>query len=278
MDAAKGTLTVAGTPAQVGLAEWLFGELDRATPQPGKHEYAVPGTANDLVQILHPVHAAGPREVQELINAIRSICEVQRAGGYTRHLALVLRGTQAQTGLADWMIEQVDTLTPGSGTRATDFDDQSKTPPAFHATAARVFALPAAANPQQMQEMVNAIRSISEVQRVVVYTAQRAMVLRATPGQAKLAEWLVEQLKASPGAAGMRATVFDGDLAPPGHRAPAVRVFYLPAATSPADLQGTVTRMRTETKVQCLIGYTAIPAIALRGTDAQAEAAERLMQ
>jgi hypothetical protein len=129
-----------------------------------------------------------------------------------------------------------------------------------------------------MQELINAVRSISEAQRVVAFWSQRAIMLRATPGQAKLAEWLVEQLKASPSAPGMRATVFDGDLNPPANRAPAVRVFYLPTATSPMDLQEAVNRLRSQAKLQRVVGYTTLPAIALRGTDAQAEAAERLMQ
>jgi hypothetical protein len=278
LDIGTGTLTVGGTAVQRGMAQWIFGELDTATPATGKREYAVPGAANDVVQILRPRQIVTPQNQQEMVNAVRSITEMRLAAAYTPQRALIERGTQAQLQLTEWLVDEVDALTPASGTRATDYDDRSKIPKEFLATAVRVIALPATATPMEMQELINTVRSLSELQRVVAYTTHHAIMLRGTPLQVKLAEWLVAQLDLAPGAAGMRATIFEGDLAPPGRQAPAVRVFYLPAGETPEALQDAVNRIRRETKTPRVVGLTTHPAIALRGTDAQAAAAEQLLR
>jgi hypothetical protein len=278
LDIGKGTLTVGGTAVQRGVAEWIFAELDTDKPATVKREYAIPGASNDVVQILRPTHIVQPREVQETVTALRVLAEVRLvAAAFSPPHAIVLRGTQAQLKLTEWLTEQMDTTVAGPAMRATDFDDQSKIPVQFHATAVRVFYLRPSSTPANMQELINAIRSISELQRVVAFSEQHEVLVRGTLLQVKLAEWLVQQLDSAPGAGGMRATIFDGDLAPPGRQSPAVRVFYRPAATS-AELQEAVDRLRREAKLPRVVGFSAHPAIVIRGTDEQAAAAEQLMR
>jgi hypothetical protein len=211
-----------------------------------------------------------------VINAIRSLSEAQRAAAYSPQHAVVVRGTQAQLRLTEWLVGSMDA--GGSGTRATDFDDQSKIPVEFHATAVRVFYLAPESTPQSMQELTNAIRSVSELQRVVVYVPEHAILARGTPGQIKLAEWLVAQLEAATPGPGMRATVFEDDHAPPPYRATAVRIFNLPPAATAEVIQETVNRLRRDTKAPRVVAYVPRLAIVLRGTDAQAAEAERVMQ
>jgi len=52
-----------------------------------------------------------------------------------------------------------------------------------------------------MQELVNAVRSIADVQRVMIDNAIATVTLRGTPAQASMATWLVQELDRAPEAA-----------------------------------------------------------------------------
>jgi hypothetical protein len=62
------------------------------------------------------------------------------------------------------------------------------------ADAVRVFYLTHDETPQDMQEIVNLIRTEADIQRMFPYAARRAIALRGTPDQIALAEWLFNEL------------------------------------------------------------------------------------
>jgi len=100
-----------GSVAQGALAEWLFNELDRpagthsaATP----HEYQFPGRPDGLVRVFYVANAGTPQALQEINNQVRIAAQIQRAFPYRSLSALVMRGTAAQIGVAERLINEHD--------------------------------------------------------------------------------------------------------------------------------------------------------------------------
>ena len=101
------TVTVAGTAAQMSMAEWLIHELDVPAPTSQPHRFVVPGMSNDVVRVYF-THAATPQALQEIVTTIRSVADVQRIFVYNSLRATVLRGTAAEVGLTDWLMQKLD--------------------------------------------------------------------------------------------------------------------------------------------------------------------------
>ncbi len=207
MDAATGILTARGSANQIALAGWLFPQLDRnapASPPPANTlEYKMAGTENGLTRVYYLAHTPAPQGMQEIINGIRSVFELQRVVGLSGIHAIVARGTQDQMDGANWMVEALDRA-PGTQTApilSYTFEDPVRPNPRYQPSrASRVFYL----NPifssnstnatQSIQELVNAVRSLTELQRVVADNAQKAIVVRGTGAQVAMAEWLLSAL------------------------------------------------------------------------------------
>jgi type II secretory pathway component GspD/PulD (secretin) len=202
VDSRAGALAVRGTPEQLELAAWVFGELDRAPAPPAStvmDSHQVPGDYAPQARAFFLSHGGNPETIQEIVNAVRAVAEVQRMAAYNANSALVLRGTADQMQLAAWIIRNLD---KPSGVQSDakpleyTYNDSSPRP----TTAVRMYRLAHSTTPQAMQELVNAIRSISEAQRVMVNNAVATITLRGTPAQAAMATWLVEELDRGPAA------------------------------------------------------------------------------
>ncbi|MBZ5622967.1 MAG: hypothetical protein LAQ69_30170 [Acidobacteriia bacterium] len=190
-----------GTAEQVAGAEWLINGLDRpadAQPQsqgPAKVEYRLSDARNPAARVFYLKHTATSQGSQEIVNAIRSILEIQRVVALNGPRALALRGTTEQVAAADWLIDGLDkpdgaqVLSPQSQDPAKiDYQlSDARTP------AVRVFYLTHTPTPQGLQEIVNSIRSIAELQRVVACNGPRAVAFRGTPVQVALAERLIQE-------------------------------------------------------------------------------------
>jgi hypothetical protein len=145
-------------------------------------------------------HGSSPQTLQEIVNTVRSVADVQRLMDYEANPALVLRGNSDQVELAAWIIRNLD---KPSGVQSeakpleTTYNDTSSRP----ATAVRMFRLSHSTSPQALQELVNAVRSVSDVQRIMIDNAITTVTLRGTPAQAAMATWLIQELDRAPAAA-----------------------------------------------------------------------------
>src|SRR5262245_51567036 len=103
-------LAVRGTAAQVSVAEWLFRTLDQkpGASSPSKGEFAMPGAADDLARVFYIPSAGNPQNLQEIVNAVRSVMEVQRVATCTQPMAIAMRGTSAQIVATEWLIRALD--------------------------------------------------------------------------------------------------------------------------------------------------------------------------
>lgn len=200
VDNRAGALAVRGTPEQLDLAAWIVGELDRAPGAPAAtvvESQKVPGDYAPQARVFFLAHAADPQTMQEIVNTVRSVAEVQRVMEYSATSAVVLRGSSDQVELATWVIRNLD-RPAGAPSEAKPleytYNDSSPRP----ATAVRMFRLAHSTTPQAMQEVVNAVRSISDAQRVTIDTAIATLTLRATPVQAAMATWVIQELDRQP--------------------------------------------------------------------------------
>jgi Fe2+ or Zn2+ uptake regulation protein len=133
-------------------------------------------------------------------------------------------------------------------------------PPASADDVVRVFYVTHAASPQDLQEIVTAVRSVAEVQRLFVYNALQAVAARGTAQQISLAAWTIEQLDRPVKAAAPEPH----DYVLPGNDV--ARVFDLTCPETPQQLQEIVTLIRSVGDIQRLFVNNARRAVVLRAT------------
>ena len=272
MNTTTGMLTVRGSANQMALVGWLFPELDRnapASPPPaGTLEYKMAGTDNSLTRVYYLTHTPTPQSMQEIINGIRSVFELQRVVGVTGIHAIVARGTQDQVNGANWMIEALD-RTPGTQTApilSYTFEDPARPNPRYQPSrAVRIFYLNPTDTPQSIQELVNAVRSLTELQRVVAYNPQKAMVARGTADQVAMAEWLLNALE-KPSAAASTGSY------PYPDTSEVTRVFFVKGVS-----QELLNEVRSTAKILRAVLLTAPSALAVRGSVGQVAMAEQIL-
>jgi hypothetical protein len=138
----------------------------------------------------------------------------------------------------------------------------------------RVFYL-RAASPQNIQELINTVRALADLTRLMPEFERQAIVARGNSDQIGLAEWLVNNLDTVPAPQTPSSAVLEYRLS--GGPADVARVFYLANIRNPQDLRKIVIAIRENTNIQRLMPVDPRMAIALRGTDAQVVAAQRLV-
>jgi hypothetical protein len=284
-------LTLRGTADQIALAGWLFPELDRfatgqsapqASQNPATLEYRLAGIGDGVVRVFYLTHTETPMAIQEVVNALRAILEFQRAVVWNASKAVVLRGTAEQIAAAEWLIKGLD---KPAGMQPPSQQGRGPAVAAYtlsdaRAPAVRVFYPAHTQTPQAMQEMVNSVRSLSELQRVIVCNGPRAIAVRGTPGQVATAEWLIDALDKPAGAvssASQSQTPAPNQyqLAESGDVA---RVFYLAHTATPQELQDLLNLVRSTTNIQRATFCSVPGALALRGTAGQVALAGKLIQ
>jgi hypothetical protein len=267
--AASDSISVSGTADQLGFAAWAITELDRPAAEDKTltvRQTNVPDARGaTAVRIFYPAHVGSPQEMQELINGVRSIAEVQRVVAVTATRAIVARGTPEQVALCEWVLRELE-QPAGRAVREYTYPDDVKVI-AARTPAVRLYFAKQLAAPQDLQEAINAIRSIAEVQRAVVFTAQRAILIRGNDEQVVLTDWLMKELdQAAPAAATMHETSF---------RDSTVRTAFLARNT---DLQAAAKRVKDVTGMARVTSAQRPRAIVLRGTPGQIALAEGLLR
>jgi hypothetical protein len=103
------TLTVSGTTAQIALAAWMFSVMDQPAPANlATQEYRPAGSVNDVVRMLYSTHPQTPTSFQEIVNAVRTIPEMTKVFPYSAQNAIVMRGTDNEAAMAEWLFHQLD--------------------------------------------------------------------------------------------------------------------------------------------------------------------------
>lgn len=277
-DAAQRALAVRGTPDQIALAEWLFSELDQPAQQPPENstanEYRLPGNGEVVVRVFYCANVATPQDLQEIATVIRSITGTRRLFTYNAQRALVLRGTDDQIAVAEWLFNELD---KPAGPAHQHFTDEYRSPTAGD-DVTRVFCFAHAETPRDFQEVATLIRAIGEIPRVFTYNALRAVAVRGTAGQIAMANWLFNELDQQRSAAQQISSPSPHEFQASGGSDDLLRVYYLAHTATAQDLQRIASEVRTATGIRRLHAYDRQRALALRGTAGQIAAAERVIQ
>ncbi|MBS1827199.1 MAG: hypothetical protein JST93_17915 [Acidobacteria bacterium] len=255
-DASAKTLRIEGTAAQIAAAEWVFHELDRpagSPPPDSPRVYKIDDPKQEgQLRVFHTSYTPNVQSLQELATAIRATTEIRRLFTYSEPRIIVVRGTDAQVAMADWLLSQLDNPTkPGFSVQRDP--------------GLRIFYPTTIQTVQQLQEMATATRAIAGIHRLFTYNLKGAIIVRDTPDQLHLAGWLLHQLDQSAPPAQYTAStdyVMPGD-APEGT---VVKVFFAPHASTVQDLQTLAVNVRTTTQVRRLFTYNTPRAITVRGT------------
>jgi hypothetical protein len=134
---------------------------------------------------------------------------------------------------------------------------------------------------QGAQEIVNAIRIITSVPAISLDQEQKAITLRGTAPQIEIAEWLFHELDQAPGAppAQTNAHEYPGvaqDIPAPAG-GPVVKIIYLSHTATPQALQEISNAVRGVADLPRIALNTAVKALTMRGTAAQAALAEWML-
>jgi hypothetical protein len=183
------SVTVHASVGQIAMAEWLFNELDSPAAQPSvPHEYRVAGSTDDMVRVFYVTTAATVQDFQEASTLVRTITGIRRVFTYNERKALVIRGTDAQSGLAEWLLKELEPE-PTSSTHEYRMEDF---PHDFNVV--RVLRLTHPGSIQDFQKVATQIRSAANLTYIFTYNPLWAMAVRGTADQMAIVERVTQQL------------------------------------------------------------------------------------
>ena len=119
---------------------------------------------------------------------------------------------------------------------------------------------------QGANEIVSALRTITETPQLAIDETRKSLTLRGTAAQVATAEWLFEQLS-NPSGGTAKFTI-------PGAPDQMVQVFYFANLSMPMGIAQAVNALRTVAEIQRMMACQGAHAIAMRGTAGQAALAE----
>lgn len=140
----------------------------------------------------------------------------------------------------------------------------------------RVFYLSHTETPQQLQEVTNVVRAMSDTPGTFD-TAKKTLTLRGNATQLALAEWLVSEMdRTQTMASGGTPTV--QPYRDERGQDQVIRVFSLSHATTPLQLMELTNLVRSISDMQRVFPYNALHVLVMRGTADQMGMAEWLVQ
>ncbi len=253
-----------------------FGQGSAPPQAPNKAAYEgkpVEGST-DAVRLFYFTHGETPQEIQEFVNLVRTMAEIQRASTYFERRTIALRGTSSQIALAEWLFAGLDQPVDAAGAAKTAAYDFPLSTGGVEAV--RLFSLSRFEPPENLQHMMNLIRTITDMPRIYTYAPRRAIVARGTPAQIAVTEWLVRVLDKAVAPTPARTEAYEdsGD----SRQGPAIRLFFVPAAETSQELHEVLSMIRTTADINRVYAYPPVRMIALRGTAAQADLAQWLVK
>lgn len=279
-DFSQKTLTVHATAEQIGLAEWLFLQLDQPViPAPNNQnaaarEYLLQTPPENQIRIFYLPGTRTVQEFQEAATAIRTVADIRRVFTYNEPRALITRGSADQIDLAAWLVKQLNESTEGDYRMPSNADPRRDID-------AHVFHVTHADSIRSFQAIATLLRTIVDIRRVFTYNPSRTLLVRATPEQVALSAWLLTQVDlpaVSQPSATPPAPVtyrFDNDWDSNNNM---VGVFYLPQAPDVQTLQRIATQLRSATNIRRVFTYDQPRVLAMRGTTGQLSQAEQILK
>ena len=267
LDASSATLTFHGPADKVAAGQWMLGELDRPGGETAMHEY--PMASGEVARVNFLTNVPNAQPMQEVLTVLRTVADLQKVFNFTSRQAIVLRGSEGTVAFSEWIVDQLNL--PAQQKPDATAREYTLTTNARSESAARVNYLTNVTTIRGIQEILSTLRTVGEIHKIFNYTNQRALILRGNDTDIARAEWLIQNLDQQSGQQAVGTHVFN---APTGDDV--TRIFYVANAT-PQGLQTAVTNIRAEAKVKRVFSTTAPPAVVVRGTSDQVEAAAQII-
>jgi phage host-nuclease inhibitor protein Gam len=225
-------------------------------------------------KVFYFAHLNAPQAMQEVANVVRSVGDIRDVSPDVAQRSLTVKGTADQIAAAAWLTAELDKPGGATGTRDFPFND-ARSP------LAQVAYLRYVDTPQEMQEVVNAIRAMVDIQRFFPMNQQKAIVMRGTAEQVKAADWLLGVLDRPAGAQP------DGT-APSDYRLPqedwnarsglVVRVAFLTHLDTPQAVQEVTNVTRSIADIQRCFPVYSRRVLVMRGDDDRMALADWLLK
>lgn len=271
LDMGAKTLTVTGTTAQLAMVSWMFSAMDQPAPaNQATQQYLPAGTVNDVLRILYLTHPQTPQTFQEIVNSVRTIPEMTKVFPYSSQNAVVMRGTDSQAGMAEWLFHQLDV--PAGVQPVRNPAARQYASPGATNDQVQVFFLTHPWNAQSLQQLTNTLRVIPQLTKVFPCTAAGAVSVRGPTATVALAAWLFGKLDQVP----QTASPSPQEYQMPGGADDVTQVVYLTPAPTAEALKSMVAALRTSVKL--VFPDDIWNAVTMRGTAAQIASADLLIQ
>ncbi len=269
----QNSLSVSGTADQLALARWLVGELD-SPASAGQHQYRPQDGTGDVVHILYLAHSDSQQNLQEVMTSIRMVTELRYVSPYFKRKAVAVRGTPAQIQLLEWVAAELDqpaSAPPPPSSDARHYRVQDGT-----GDVACVSRLAHSATGQNLNQVMVLIRTLTDIRRVFPLQSRRALSWRGTADQIRLVEWLVTELD-QPADSPLPLNTAEHQNGVNDGSGDVVRLFHIPEARTPRDLNELMTLIRSVTDIRRVFPAEARKALGFRGTAQQIQMAEWLV-
>ncbi len=227
--------------------------------------------AQQTNRLLHFTATNSVEDFQEIAGVIHYITDIPQPNVDATEKSLSLQGTPGQVAIAEWLFTNLDKptsirLDPKGAKHEYRVSDSAD-------DVVRLFYLTNPAVPQGVQEMATAVRCLADIRQMFTYNDLRAVVIRGTSEQARVAEFLFDQMD-KPAAASAPSPEFRME----DSRSPLLRVFYLPNKKTIRDFQEVVTLVRSMTDMRDAFTYNAARAVGVRGSGDQIALAKWLFE
>ena len=200
----------------------------------------------------------------------------------TERNAVILQGSAGQLALAEWLMEDLEVAAGQSALSRPSPDSTSHQTrvPGSADELVRVFHLQHATTDQDRQDLSTLMRVTADIQVLFTCIPPRAVVARATAGQIRVAEWLVNALDKPPDwqprtASERVSTHYESQR--PGAPDDVARVVYLSNTTTSNAMQELGNAMRVIASLRWVFFFDSPKALVLRGTVEEMALAEWLL-
>ncbi len=228
---------------------------------------AQPANQN-IDRVLYFKHIESIQDLREAVTVVRSITQIAKATLDATQKTLTLTAPAGQAATAEWLFNQLDQLVKPEAAAAEFTTDSGDL--------VRVFYFAQPLTNQELQEVATVVRSTGELRRLFVYSPSRAMVVRGSAADLRLAAWLFKEFDQPSNRPGFAPRVNEYRLFE--NEDDILQVFYLARTKTVQRLQGIATEVRTTIQIPRLFTSNLHRAIVVRGTAAQLARAAQLIE
>ncbi len=221
----------------------------------------------DVSRVFHLHHIDKEQDLNEFATMIHTVADSPKLSSDFSQRTISVSGTPVQIAVAEWTFTELDRQ------GLPEFATKEFKVPNKEDDVVRVFFLRHTATVQDFQEIATTVRTIAEIRRVVAFNAPRALAVRGTADQVAATEWMVREMDQP--ASAKRTDSREYQMIDLGKRgSTAVRVFYLPYASTVQQFQEVATLVRTIGEIRQVFTYNTPRALAVRGTPDQVALAD----